>query len=100
MIQWPDLNRDSVLAQTLPRTDITFMVGHADNHFITWLELKDRIGNNHKILMPAFYTNRLNAKLTLRDGWYIFAGTMTPKGADGEADYSKKWMVFVKADLL
>ena len=67
---------------------------------IPWLELKDRIGNKHEVLMPAFYLNRMTGRLTMRDGKYVLAGAMTPRGSEGEADYSKKWMVFVKVDVL
>ncbi len=67
---------------------------------ISWLEMKDLVGNTHEILMPAFYSNRISTGLSMYDGQYTFAGVLTPKGEDGEADFDRKIMIFVKADVV
>jgi hypothetical protein len=54
----------------------------------------------NEILMPVFYTNQISVGLTMKDGSYALAGTLTPKGKNGEVDYDQKLIVFVMADVV
>ena len=74
------------------------MVANTGN--TSWLVMKDPMENKHEILMPVFYTNLINVRLTIQDGSYALAATLTPKGKNGEVDYEQKMMVFVKADVV
>ncbi|MFT5905366.1 MAG: Flp pilus assembly secretin CpaC [Cryomorphaceae bacterium] len=50
--------------------------------------------------MPTIYTLRVNTSCTLTNGKFHFTNALTPKNDKGEADPSKKILVFVKADIL
>ena len=65
-----------------------------------WQERKDPLGNVVKIETPRIYTLRLATTLSLKDGEYVLAGVATPRDQNGEADFARKVMVFVKAESL
>lgn len=65
-----------------------------------WAERRDPEGNVQRIQMPDFYTVRLNTALTCNDGQSTFAGALSPRNERGEADVSRKLMIFVKCDVI
>jgi hypothetical protein len=74
------------------------IVEHVGN--TKWLTVKDEIGNENHILMADFYTLGISTGMVMRDGDYAFMGTLTPHGEGRKPDYSRKLMVFVKADVV
>lgn len=74
------------------------LIWHTGN--TVWHEGKDSAGNPFKTAMPDFYAVRLNTSLTCVTGKYTLAGVISPKDDKGEADMSRKVMVFVKCDVL
>ncbi|MBT8043712.1 MAG: hypothetical protein KJO79_02075 [Verrucomicrobiae bacterium] len=64
--------------------------------FATW---KDQHGTAD-IMMPYFYVLRLTTGLTVRNGNPALLGSLSPKNQQGEVDYSRKIMVFVKANII
>lgn len=67
---------------------------------VSWLVMKDPMENRNEILMPVFFLNQVSVRLTMKDGSCALAGSLTPKGENGEVAYDKKIMVFVKADVV
>ena len=74
--------------------EIVYHVGNT-----TWAEWKDAHGECN-IQMPKFYVIRINTQVTLADGQYTMAASLSPKCKDGFPDFTRKLMVFVKADVL
>jgi hypothetical protein len=72
------------------------MVHHVRNQ--VWAEWKGEHGNS-PIQMPIMYTVRVNTAVTLATGRYMLLAALSPKNKDGFPDYTRKLMVFVKADL-
>lgn len=73
------------------------IVYHAGN--TVWAEWKDAHGNA-PVQMPTFYTVRLNTSVNLGVGQYLMVAALSPKNKDGATDFSRKLMIFVKADVL
>lgn len=73
------------------------MVHHVGNQ--VWAEWKDEHGSV-PVQMPTFYTLRINSKITLTPGNYLLLAALSPKDKNGHPDYTRKLMVFVKADLV
>jgi Flp pilus assembly secretin CpaC len=73
------------------------IVYHVGNK--VWAEWKGEHGNS-PIQMPTFYVLRINTSVTLADGKPLLLGALTPKTQDGKADFTRKIMVFVKADVI
>ena len=65
-----------------------------------WNVHKDGLGNESWIEMPLFYSLRTNTSLTLSDGMPQLLSVLTPKGADGTPDPSRKTLVIVTADVV
>ncbi len=65
-----------------------------------WNVHKDLLGNGSAIEMPYFYMLRTNTSLTLADGMPQLLSVLTPKGADGTPDPSRKMLVIVTADVV
>ncbi len=61
-----------------------------------------REGDNQvDIVMPNFYTAKVTTQLTVIDGETTLMGVLTPRDIKtGEADPSRKFMVFLKAEVL
>ncbi|MEM9236235.1 MAG: hypothetical protein AAGB14_05605 [Verrucomicrobiota bacterium] len=57
-------------------------------------------GQKHQIRYPIFSKHSVNTGVTCIDGQYHLLSTVTPTGADGELDPSRKLMIFVKCDIL
>ncbi|OYV04223.1 MAG: hypothetical protein CFE26_18060 [Verrucomicrobiales bacterium VVV1] len=65
-----------------------------------WNVRKDELGNESWIEMPLFYSLRTNTSLVLSDGMPQLLSVLTPKGADGTPDPSRKMLVIVTADIV
>jgi hypothetical protein len=50
--------------------------------------------------MPTFYSLRVNTSVVLADKKPILLGALSPKNQDGKVDFTRKLMVFVKADII
>ena len=82
------------------RIDLRFVpeiVCHVGN--TTWADWKDEHGSS-PVQMPTMYTLRMNTSVTLANGKPLLAGALTPKNEQGLPDFTRKLMVFVKADVL
>ncbi len=90
----PTIGEDGKLIDLRFIPEIVYHVGD-----ITWAEWKD-IHGQADIKMPTMYTVRVNTSVTLADGQYTLVAGLSPKGKDGHPDFTRKLMVFVKADVL
>jgi hypothetical protein len=84
-------------AKTIDLRFVPEIVYHVGN--TVWAEWKDKYGNA-PIQMPTFYTVRVNTSVTLGVGQYLMVAALSPKTKDGATDFSRKLMLFVKADVL
>jgi hypothetical protein len=73
------------------------LVYHVGNQI--WTEWKD-VHGSAPIQMPTFYTVRLDCSLTVVPGQPSLAGALSPKDDKGHTNFTRKLMVFVKADVL
>ena len=73
------------------------IVYHVGNNI--WAEWKGEHGNS-PVQMPTFYTLRVNTAVTLADGQPMLVAALSPKNKDGVPDFTRKLMVFVKADVI
>ena len=90
----PTLSEDSKIIDLRFVPEIVCHVGNT-----IWAEWKGEHGNS-PVQMPIIYTLRINTAVTLADGQYMLAAALSPKNKDGVPDYSRKLMVFVKADVI
>ena len=74
--------------------EIVYHVGNT-----VWAEWKDQYGNK-PVQMPTFYTVRVNTSVVLDVGQYLMVAALSPKNKDGVTDFTRKLMIFVKADIL
>jgi hypothetical protein len=95
------LEIEAVLDKEYPRfvalrfaPEYVFMPGMS-----TWQTWRDKRGRGDA-KRPLFHTLRSNSALTLEIGKFQHASTLTPMAPQGEADPSRKWLLFVKADLV
>ena len=73
------------------------IVHHTKNiAYATW---KDKRGQSD-IVMPEIYTLRCNTSVTLRNGKPSLAAALSPRDAEGKVDYSRKLLVFVRANII
>ena len=74
--------------------EIVYHVGNT-----VWAEWKDQYGSC-PVQMPTMYTLKLNTGVTLAAGQYCLVAAVSPKSKEGFPDFTRKLMVFVKADVL
>lgn len=94
------LEIEPTLGTDLKTIDLRFVpeiVYHVGNEI--WGEWKGEHGNS-PVQMPTFYAIRVNTAATLTDGHYLMTGALSPKNKEGKPDFSRKLMVFVKADVI
>ncbi len=65
----------------------------------TWAEWQNSHGKT-PIQTPLFHTMRLNTQVRLSHGKPMLAAVLSPKNPDGQTDFTRKLMLFVRADLL
>lgn len=73
------------------------IVYHVGNE--VWAEWKGKHGNS-PVQMPIIYTIRTKTNVTLSDGHYMLTAALSPKSKEGVPDFTRKLMVFVKADVI
>lgn len=78
-------------------TLVSEIVDHVGN--TVWLEWKGKYGNS-PVQMPSMYTVRFVTRVNLTPGKPMLAAVLTPKDKDGNPDPSRKYMVFVRCDLI
>lgn len=96
----PTLEIEPTLSSDGKIIDLRFVpeiVHHVGNQ--VWAEWKGEHGNS-PVQMPTMYTMRVNTSVMLADGKPLLVAALTPKGADGSPDFSRKLMVFVRADVI
>jgi hypothetical protein len=94
------LEIEPTLGADLKTIDLRFtpeIVYHVGNQ--VWAEWKGEHGNS-PIQMPTFYTLRTNTAVILSDGHYMLTAALSPKNKEGVPDFTRKLMVFVKADVI
>ena len=90
----PSIGEDNKTIDLRFVPEIVYHVGNT-----VWAEWKDQFGNK-PVQMPTFYTVRVNTSVTLGVGQYLMVAALSPKNKDGATDFSRKLMIFVKADIL
>jgi hypothetical protein len=94
------LEIETTLSSDLKTIDLRFVpeiVYHVGNR--VWAEWKGEHGNA-PIQMPTFYTLRINTAVTLSDGQIMLVAALSPKNKDGATDFTRKLMIFVKANVI
>jgi len=90
----PTLGVDGKIIDLRLLPEIVYHVGNE-----IWSEWKGEHGNS-PIQMPKFYKLSVNTSVTLADGKPILIAALSPKDEQGNPDFTRKLMVFVKADVL
>lgn len=90
----PTLSEDNKIIDLRFVPEIVYHVGNT-----VWAEWKGEHGNS-PVQMPTFYTLRVNTSVTLADGQSMLVAALSPKNKDGVPDFTRKLMVFVKADVI
>lgn len=90
----PTLSEGSKIIDLRFIPEITYHTGNE-----IWAEWKGEHGNS-PIQMPKFYSLRLNTSATLVDGQPMLVAALSPKSQNGFPDFTRKLMVFVKADVV
>lgn len=94
------LEIEPVIGEDNRTIDLRFapeIIYHTGNE--VWAELR-KGKNKNRIQMPNFYTLRITTGVVLMTGQPFLAAALSPKDDAGEADFSRKVLVFVKADVL
>jgi len=90
----PTLSEDNKIIDLRFVPEIVYHVGNT-----IWAEWKDQYGSA-PVQMPAMYTVRVKTRATLADGKTMLVAALSPKNKDGVPDFTRKLMVFVKADVI
>jgi hypothetical protein len=90
----PTLGVDNKIIDLRFLPEIIYHVGNE-----VWAEWKGFHGNS-PIQMPKFYKVSINTAVTLADGKPMLVGAVSPKDEKGFPDFTRKLMIFVKADVL
>ncbi len=94
------LEIEPTLRDDLKTIDLHFIpeiVYHVGNEI--WGEWKGEHGNS-PVQMPTFYAIRTNTSVTLDNGHYMLTAALSPKSKEGKPDFTRKLMIFVKADVI
>lgn len=73
------------------------IVHHVGNQI--WAEWKGHYGDS-PVQMPTFYRLSVNTTVILTAGEPLLLAALTPMTGDGSPDFSRKLMVFVRADVI
>lgn len=90
----PMLSEDDKIIDLRFLPEIVYHVGNE-----VWAEWKGQHGNS-PIQMPKFYKVSVNTGVTLADGKPMLVAAVSPKDEKGLPDFTRKLMVFVKADVI
>jgi len=83
--------------QTIQLGLVPEIVYHVGNQI--WANWKGPCGDT-PVQTPDMYAMRLNTSVAVRSGRPFLVAALSPKNEAGMADFSRKWMVFARADLL
>ena len=89
----PTLGEDGKTIDVLIAPESVMHVG--DNIISDW----DTEFAKLKVLMPIFYTERVNTIITLVDGEFLLSNTFSPE-KDGKPDHSRIILHFIRAEIL
>lgn len=90
----PILSKDGKIIDLRFVPEIVYHVGNE-----VWAEWKGEHGNS-PIQMPTMYVIRINTAVTLANGTPMLVAALSPKDANGHPDFTRKLMIFVRADVL
>jgi len=90
----PTLGVDNKIIDLRFLPEIVYQVGNE-----IWAEWKGVHGDS-PIQMPKFYKVSVNTSVNLADGKTILVAAISPEDEEGNPDFTRKLMVFVKADVL
>jgi Flp pilus assembly secretin CpaC len=90
----PTLSEDGHIIDLRFVPEIVYHVGNE-----IWAEWKGEHGNS-PVQMPTMYALRINTAVTMAAGEPMLAAALSPKDAQGHPDFSRKLMIFVRADVL
>lgn len=90
----PTLSENNKLIDLRFTPEIVYHVGNR-----IWAEWKGAHGNA-PVQMPTFYALRVNTSVVLADGQPLLVAALSPKNQDGFPDFTRKLMVFVRADVI
>ena len=90
----PTLGADDRIIDLRFLPEIVYHVGNE-----VWAEWKGQHGNS-PIQMPKFYKVSVNTSVTLADGIPMLVAAVSPKDEQGIPDFTRKLIVFVKAEVL
>lgn len=90
----PTLGKDNKIIDLRFLPELVYHTGN-----FTWSETTQG-EDTFKIQMPDFYKISINTSATLIAGQPFLAGAVSPKDEKGDADFSKKVLIFVRADVL
>ena len=90
----PTLNEDGSIIDLRFVPEIVYHVGNE-----IWAEWKGKHGNS-PIQMPTIYVLRINTAVTLAAGEPMLVAALSPKDAKGHLDFTRKLMIFVRADVI
>jgi len=90
----PSIGEDNKTIDLRFVPEIVYHVGNT-----VWAEWKDSHGSS-PVQMPTFYTVRINTSVSIGVGQYLMVAALSPKNKAGVTDFTRKLMVFVKADII
>ena len=90
----PSIGENEELVELRISPEIIYHTGNE-----VWTEVT-KGEDKHRIGMPNFYTLRIQTGIAVIAGQYSLAAALSPKDDKGEADFSRKVLIFVKADVL
>ncbi len=90
----PTLSEDGKIIDLRFVPEIVYHVGNE-----IWAEWKGEHGNS-PIQMPTMYAIRINTAVTLAAGKPMLVAALSPKDEKGYPDFTRKLMIFVRADVL
>lgn len=90
----PNVSEDGTIIDLRFVPEIVYHVGNE-----IWAEWKGKHGNS-PVQMPTMYSLRISTAVTLAAGKPMLVAALSPKDAQGNPDFKRKLMVFVKADVL
>lgn len=90
----PTLGEDSKIIDLRFSPELVYHTGN-----VIWTEVT-KGDDKYKIQMPSFYKISINTSAVLIAGQQFLVGAASPKDEKGDADFSRKVLIFVRADVL
>lgn len=90
----PNVGADDRVIDLRLSPEIAYHVGDT-----VWSEWEGKRGDA-SVKMPKIYSLRVSTGVTLLDGQYLMMAVQSPKDEEGNADFGKKLMIFVRCNVL